>query len=140
LWRVRISPGKVVAVKRFIEFFAIGGAGFFGAIARYSVGLLIAAIFGTAFPIGTLVINITACFMLGWFISLASHRWVIPDALRLAIAVGFIGTYSTFSTFVFESNALFEAGEKWSAMLNLAASIVLGLFAVRLGILVANRI
>lgn len=126
-------------MKRLIEFLSIGGAGFLGAIARYSVGLLCAGIFGAAFPIGTLVINITASFMLGWFISMASHRWIMSDALRLAIGVGFIGTYSTFSTFAFESNALFEAGEKWSAMLNILASLVLGLFAVRLGISLANR-
>lgn len=126
-------------MKRLIEFLAIGGAGFLGAITRYVVSLLCAGLFDTRFPIGTMVINITGSLFLGWFMTVVSTRVVVSDAVRLGIGVGFVGAYTTFSTYMYESNALISSGAWIKAMVNLIGSLVLGLIAVRLGILLAQR-
>jgi CrcB protein len=96
---------------------------------------------GTAFPWGTLFINILGSFFLGWFLTLLSERipangwgWLRPNDLRLMVAVGFTGAFTTFSTFEYEANGLFRNGESLSATTYLIVSVVLGLIAVRMGI------
>jgi fluoride exporter len=110
----------------------IGLAGFVGAMARWLVGRLFGQ-FNIHFPLGTLVINITGSLFLGWFLTHAA-RHQFSDATRIAIAVGFIGTYTTFSTYIFESNALLDDGAIIKSCLNLFGSLALGIVAVRLGI------
>jgi CrcB protein len=116
---------------------AIGAAGFAGAVARY----LVAALFGRMnirFPIGTLVINVTGCLFLGWFLTYVETR-TVSDMTRLAIGVGFVGAYTTFSTFIFDTSRLAEEGAGIEAMANLIGSLVLGIIAVRLGIFIGRR-
>lgn len=121
-----------------VNYLAIGGAGFLGAITRYAVGNLCVRLFGQAF-LGTFVINISGCFLLACFATLLSARLSLPEPARLAIAVGFTGAYTTFSTFAYESHALFENGAPGKALFNLFGSLLAGLLAIRLGILVAQR-
>jgi CrcB protein len=113
---------------------AIGGGGFIGALSRYFVATICGRWFGTAFPVGTFVINITGSLFLGWFLTVVSGRVVISDAMRLAVATGFVGAYTTFSTFMFESSTLLEDGSGIKAIVNLMGSLLIGLLAVRLGI------
>ncbi len=120
-------------MKHLIEYLAVGAAGFFGAIARLFVTRVCAIWFGSDFPVGTLVINLSGSLFLGWFLAVAGSRLPMSDALKLAVGVGFVGAYTTFSTFCFESNALLESGAYNKLLLNLIGSIVLGLLAVRLG-------
>lgn len=124
---------------------ALGSA--LGGIARWSVGLACARFLGTAFPYGTLIINLTGCLFLGWIMTVLSERetgnvvaWLRPDDLRLAIAVGFTGAYTTFSTFEWESQGLLRDGHGWAATVYLVGSLVLGLLAVRCGILLARYV
>jgi len=126
-------------VKLFFDGLAIAAGGAAGAVCRWMVGLACGRLFGTRFPVGTMVINLTGSFFLGWFATLAAGRLTVSDTARLAIAVGFVGAYTTFSTFMFESIALWDNGALFKAMLNLVASIVLGLSAVRLGMALAGR-
>jgi len=111
---------------------AVGMAGFFGSILRFLVG----AGFGRLnirFPFGTLLINITGSLFLGWFMTyIAGHT--VSTTTRLAIGVGFVGAYTTFSTYMFESSKLYEEGAQIEATLYLVGSVVLGLLAVRVGI------
>jgi CrcB protein len=111
----------------------VGLAGFAGALARFGVGHLFKRMFDTSFPIGTMFINVSGCFVLGWFLAFAGQRANIGEATRLAVAVGFLGAYTTFSTWAYDTNALAEGGMGFRAGLNLVLSVVLGLAAVRLG-------
>lgn len=115
---------------------AIGMAGFVGAIARVLFGRLFDRI-NIRFPIGTLCINVIGCFLLGWFLTYADSR-DLPGGLRLVVAAGFIGTFTTFSTFIYESNHLVDEHAALKAGLYLVGSLVLGLLAVRVGSILAE--
>jgi fluoride exporter len=117
---------------------AIGVAASLGAILRYVVGTVSGWIFGTGFPVGTFIINISASLLLGWFLVVAHARGV-SDTVRIAVAVGFIGTYSTFSTFAYESSALLEEGAGIKALVYMLGSLIGGVVAVRLGMALAAR-
>jgi CrcB protein len=119
-----------------LRYLAIGAAGFVGAIAR----VLVATLFGrlnVRFPLGTMVINVSGSLFLGWFLTYCTSR-SISDTARLAIGAGFVGAYTTFSTFMSESNFLVDDGRGLAAIMNLLGSLVLGILAVRLGILIAH--
>ncbi|HEX2974178.1 MAG TPA: fluoride efflux transporter CrcB [Tepidisphaeraceae bacterium] len=122
----------------FVQYVAVGTAGFLGAISRLWVGQFCGKHFPTTFPVGTLVINITGSFFLGWFLTIAT-RHTLPPTLRMAISIGFVGAYTTFSTFMDESHSLLRDGSGIKAMLNLFGSLLLGLMAVRLGIRLAGQ-
>jgi CrcB protein len=121
---------------------ALGSA--LGGLARWGVGLAVARWLGTAFPLGTLAINVSGSLFLGWFTTLLSDRvlhgvgWLGADDLRLMIAVGFTGAYTTFSTFEYEANGLFTDGRSLAGVVYVVASVVLGLGAVRFGIFLAR--
>ena len=121
-----------------IRCLAVGAAGFVGSIARYVVGLLFGRL-GYRFPLGTLFINISGSFFLGWFMTHIASRNV-SDTTRLAIGVGFVGAYTTFSTFMYESNRLDADGARIEAIVNIAGSLILGVLAVKAGILLARWI
>jgi CrcB protein len=126
-------------MKTLVQYLAVGGAGFLGAITRLAVGRFSGQVFGTDFPWGTLIINVTGSFILGWFMEFARARVGISQEWQLAIAVGFVGAYTTFSTYMFESMKLMNTGEWLKAGANLIGSIILGLIAVRLGIYAGAR-
>jgi CrcB protein len=126
-------------IMRFLTpYFVIGLAGSLGAILRYVVANVSGRVFGTGFPVGTFIINITGSLFLGWFMTIIRDRMIVSDTVRLAVAVGFVGAYTTFSTFVYESNTLLEDGAGIKAMVNLLGSLAVGLIAVRLGIALAR--
>lgn len=115
---------------------AIGGA--LGAIARYQIGALAAERFGMRFPVGTLVINISACFVIGFTVEFLNRHTNVSPAWRYLIPVGFIGAYSTFSTFEWEVWTDFTVGAFWIGILYIAVSLVGGLVAVALGAALAR--
>lgn len=117
---------------------AIGGA--LGAIARYQIGALAAERFGMRFPVGTLVINISACFVIGFTVEFLNRHTDINPAWRYLIPVGFIGAYSTFSTFEWEVWTDFTVGAFWIGILYMAASLAGGLIAVALGAALARAL
>ena len=106
----------------------IGLAGGVGAVARFALDTAVAGRVGTEFPLGTLVVNLTGALALGVLVGAA----VDGDAYRI-VATGAIGAYTTFSTWMFESQRLGEDGELQVGALNLAVSLVAGLLAVWLG-------
>jgi fluoride exporter len=121
-----------------IPYVAIGTAASLGAILRYVVGTVCGRFFGTGFPVGTFIINISASMFLGWFLASIQGRMVVSDTVRLAVAVGFVGTYSTFSTFAYESSALLEGGSGIKALVYMIGSLVGGVVAVRIGAALAS--
>jgi CrcB protein len=123
----------------FLPYLLVGVGGFIGANARYVVATLIGSSVATRFPLGTFLINVSGSFLLGVLGVIAGQK-IAPssDALRLALGVGFLGAFTTFSTFEFETHALLEDGSWAIATANVIASVLLGLLAVRAGITVAK--
>ncbi len=123
-----------------MKYVAIGLAGALGALSRYSLGIWIAALMPVEFPIGTLVANLTGAFLLGVVATYGIERGRMPAAWHLPVTVGFLGSYTTFSTWTVETVLLMEAGEWAWAGLNVVGSLSLGLLAVWLGHRLANRV
>jgi fluoride exporter len=120
----------------FARYLAIAVAGSAGAVLRYVVATQIGR-FNLRFPWGTFVINISGSLFLGWFLTfVAKHH--VSDTTRLAIGVGFVGAYTTFSTFMYESNRLADDGAGFEAIMNLLGSVFVGIIAVRLGMMLAR--
>lgn len=113
--------------------------GAIGTLARYGLQGLVQIKMGSTFPYGTLVVNLTGCFFLGLIGQIALNRVIVPAEWRMAIAVGFFGGYTTFSSFGWETAKMFEAGEWLRASSYVAASVVLGLLLSVAGIRLANR-
>lgn len=117
---------------------AIGGS--LGSIARYWVGATVASRMGTRFPYGTFVINMTACVIIGFSLAFLGRRSEFNPAWRFLIPVGFVGAYSTFSTFEWETFSSLESGGFLIASLYVVLSIFLGLLAVWCGNMVARSL
>jgi fluoride exporter len=122
-----------------LPYVLVGVGGFLGANARFIVAREVGVLFDTRFPLGTFVINIGGSFLLGVLGILIAEK-VSPhsEALRLALGVGFLGAFTTFSTFEFETHALFEDGSWLLATANMVGSLLVGLLALRAGIVVAR--
>ena len=101
-----------------------------GASARYFLSVIIARDFASAFPYGTLLINITGSLILGFFLVFSTERALLDPKWRLLVAVGFCGSYTTFSSYAFESFALMEHGQWLLSGLNIVGSNALCLAAV----------
>jgi CrcB protein len=117
---------------------AIGGA--LGSVARYWVGSAIQGRMGIRFPFGTLVVNLTACVVIGFTLTYMSRRVEISPAWRFLIPLGFIGAYSTFSTFEWETLASVRAGAFSLAAVYSVGSLILGLAATWGGAVLAELI
>lgn len=116
-----------------MEYVIIGVGGFLGANARYLVASWAAQRFGATFPYGTFIINVTGSFLLGMFLALLQDRVAVHPHYRLFFAVGFLGAYTTFSTFSYESLRLLQEGNILLALLNLFGSLAVGLLGTVLG-------
>lgn len=116
------------------KFLLISAGAVLGANARYWIGTWAAQKWGPSFPYGTLLINVTGSLLLGLFMALTAERVVIDPRLRLLIATGFLGAYTTFSTFTYESMTLLTKGALMPGLLNIIGSTALGLLAVGAGI------
>lgn len=119
-------------------FIAIGGA--LGSIARFWVGATVAGRLGTRFPFGTLVVNISACLIIGLSLEVLNRHTDLNPSWRFLVPIGFIGAYSTFSTFEWEMFSDITHGGFWIAVLYLVVSIVSGLIAVGLGVTLAKAL
>lgn len=116
----------------------IGGAA--GAVARYLVGGWVAAVAGESFPYGTLVVNLSGSFLLGLLFAATTERALLSPDVRIPLAVGFLGAYTTFSTLMLETWRLGEDGALVGALANLGISSALGLVAVWAGLAIGRAI
>lgn len=119
-------------------FIALGGS--LGSIARYWVGVTIANRLGTKFPYGTFVINVTACVIIGFALTFLGKRAELNPAWRFLIPVGFVGAYSTFSTYEWETLSTLRTGALSLAAFYAFISLFLGLAAVWCGSILAEVI
>lgn len=112
-----------------MDYLIVGFGGIFGCITRYEIGKLIVGKVNTTFPAGTFAINITGAILLGLINSLG-----LSHSLYLLLADGFLGAYTTFSTFMYEGFNLFRQNEKLNAVTYIISSLFLGVIGFSLGI------
>jgi CrcB protein len=117
---------------------ALGGA--LGALARFAVGAFMARKVGVAWPYGTLLINISGCLLIGLALPVLADRPGAHEAWRYFLPIGFVGAYTTFSTFEYETLRLFESGAWKSGVSYVLLSNFVGLFAVWLGVFVGRKV
>lgn len=108
-------------------------AGALGSLCRYGLSSGVYWLVGRAFPWGTAFVNLLGCFLFGLVWVLAEERNLIPEAFRVVLLVGFMGAFTTFSTFIFECAGLVHHGEWLKFVLNMAGQNFLGLMALYLG-------
>jgi CrcB protein len=116
---------------------AVGGGA--GSLARYLAGTAIMARFGTRFPLGTLVVNVTGCFLIGLIMTLLTERFSPSTNWRPLLVYGFLGGYTTFSSFEWETYSAVRDGRYWMGLANVVGSVVFGYAAVWLGGVLARR-
>jgi CrcB protein len=116
------------------KFLLISAGAILGANARYWVGDWATQKWGAAFPVGTLLINLSGSLLLGLFMALAMERWMVDPRWRIFFGVGFLGAYTTFSTYTYDSIRLMLDGAWLAGLFNLFGSAILGGLAMALGI------
>lgn len=104
-----------------------------GGVARYVLAGAVYEALGTRFPYGTLAVNLSGCFLIGAFNSLAEAKFLLSPAARVMLMTGFCGAFTTLSTLMLETSNLMKAGEMLRACANVAATIVMGFLLFRLG-------
>jgi CrcB protein len=118
----------------------IGFAGLAGTLSRYCLAGVFGRRFGESFPIGTIIVNLVGCFLVGFLFYLLQERSLVSETVRLAIMVGFLGGFTTFSAFGLQTFTLFRDGEMLFAFMNLIVSNLAGLFFVWVGFLLARAL
>ncbi|MCB1562440.1 MAG: fluoride efflux transporter CrcB [Alphaproteobacteria bacterium] len=118
----------------------IGAGGALGAVSRYGVNLLAVRIMGHGFPWGTLAVNVAGSFVMGALIALFAHLWQPPEAVRVFFVTGFLGAFTTFSTFSLDTVALYERGELMISGLYVLASVILSIVALVAAMLLVRGI
>ena len=122
------------------KYLAVAGGGAVGAVLRYYLTLSSLSRVAQPFPTATFVINITGSFIIGFFLTLVSERVPLNPHIRLAVAVGFVGAYTTFSTFEYETARLVEGRDFLYGFLYVVLSFAVGFAAVWAGILLAREV
>ena len=122
------------------DYLFIGLGGFLGANARYLVGGWAAKVYGSTFPYGTFLINVTGSFFIGLVLTLITERFIAPPNFRLFFIVGFTGAYTTFSTYMFESLSLVQERAYLAAIAYALGSIAVGLVAVTAGVIAGRAL
>ena len=123
---------------RNIFFLVVAGA--LGTLSRYGLGGLTQRLSGAGFPYGTLVINTLGCFAIGLIMQIALSTDLMSPAVRIAATIGFLGAFTTFSTFSYETVRFLEDGAWISAVLNIGSNVGIGLLATFSGMLLGRAI
>ena len=127
-------------MRRMSKFLFIGFGAFVGANARYLMQNWAATRWGTAFPLGTLLVNVVGSFILAFFMTVATQRVAISSNWRLFVGVGLLGGYTTFSSFAFETLALMGSDQWLSAAFYFGGNVMVGLLAAFAGMMLARAI
>jgi CrcB protein len=123
-----------------VDMLLVGGGGFLGANARYLLSRWIADRYGAEFPFGTMFINLSGSLIIGFVLTVLAARSGLSPNYRLLIAVGFLGAYTTFSTYTYDALTMMRADEWLKSLVYVAASVVGGMAAVTAGMLLGRRI
>lgn len=115
-------------------------AGALGTGARYLIGLWAVQRFGPAFPYGTLIVNVSGCFLIAAILQVTLNVAAFPPTLRLALTTGFLGGLTTYSSFAYETTQLFQSGSSSAALLNFGVTTLVCFGAVVLGLLAGRAL
>jgi CrcB protein len=118
----------------------IGLGGFAGAVSRYLVDGVVAERTGGSFPWGTLAVNASGTFLLGLLFAMATERAILPAEVRGPLMIGYLGAYTTFSTYLLESWRLVEGGAWGLALVNLGGSVAVGVVAIVAGLTIGRMV
>jgi fluoride exporter len=122
------------------KYFMVGIGGFIGAIARFWIGVYVGQRMGTKFPYATFMINISGCFMVGVIMTILTEKTHLGPNWRYLIPIGFIGAYTTFSTFEYETLRALQDGQFTAGLLNVFLSVIIGFAMVWAGVIVGRAI
>jgi CrcB protein len=114
--------------------------GSLGTLARYALEGAVQYLAGSAFPFGTLAVNLIGCFLLGGVGQYAIHHISVPPEWRMGVTVGLFGAFTTFSTFSWESVHMLDDGDWIKAAIYIGASLLGGLMLLRAGMILADRL
>ncbi len=123
-----------------VNYVVIGAGGFIGAITRYAMATWIGQKWGRTFPVGTFIINVSGSFLIGLLMTLLTERFMANPLWRLLLVVGFLGAYTTFSTFEYETGKLLTDGEYLFGALNVVLSVLAGFASLKIGQFIAMMI
>ena len=126
-------------MEKLVQIGALSLGGVFGVNARYWLGLWVNRWASQQFPWATLLINVTGSFAIG-FLTMLLARWLPHQNFRLLVITGFLGGYTTYSTFALESLTLWERGEKGISLTYMASTLIVGFVAVTLGVALARNL
>ena len=118
----------------------VASFGAVGAASRYGIGLLTLRLLGQGFAFGTLTVNLLGCFLLGFVMHVVAQREAVSTDLRAALGIGFLGAFTTFSTFGLETFDYLEKGRFTLAGLNISANVLIGLLLVWAGVSLARYV
>jgi CrcB protein len=119
---------------------AIAAAGALGTLARYGLAGLIHKLNATAFPWGTLAVNLSGCFLVGLLWSLFETRWPVASDTRVVVLIGFMGAFTTFSAYILETGELVRAAQWVAAAANVVAQNGLGIAGLAAGIAIGRLV
>lgn len=123
-----------------IKYLMVGIGGFLGSVLRFWLGSFIGGRLGARFPYGTFVVNVTGSFLIGMVLAVLATKAHWSPNWRYLIPIGFIGGYTTFSAFEYETLQLFQDGQLLTAMLNITLSVIVGFVAVWVGVVAGRAI
>ena len=121
-----------------LVFLAIAGA--LGALSRYGLSCAAVRVLGSDFPYGTLIVNVIGCLLLGLLMHIGLTTDIIPQSLRLVLSVGFLGAFTTFSTFSYETTRYIQDGAWLTVAGNIGANVILGILATIAGLAIGQVI
>ncbi|MGB7583604.1 MAG: fluoride efflux transporter CrcB [Terriglobales bacterium] len=122
------------------KYFAVGVGGFMGSAARFWLATFVGQRMGTRFPYGTFLVNASGCFLIGLAMTVLTERTHLNPAWRYLIPIGFIGGFTTFSTFEYETLRAIQDGQFTIGMLNVVLSVVVGFLMVWMGAIVGKAV
>ena len=121
-----------------LKYLLIGTGGFIGSILRYLTSVNAYKILGEKFPYGTFIVNALGCLLIGFIAEISENRFLISSEVRTFLMIGFLGGYTTFSTFGYETFTLLQDKDYTTAILNILLSVVVCITAVWIGALIAK--
>ncbi|HAB54441.1 MAG: hypothetical protein A2315_01580 [Ignavibacteria bacterium RIFOXYB2_FULL_35_12] len=121
-----------------LKYLLIGTGGFLGSVLRYWTSVNAYKIFGEEFPYGTFVVNTLGCLLIGFIAEISENRFLVSPEIRIFLMIGFLGGYTTFSTFGYETFVLLQDKDYLTAFLNILLSVVICLASVWIGTLIAK--